>query len=70
MKYARESARANATGTNGIDVQALGDYIISAVSNQGRDIAAGLQKGIGSIRMVADGRETARFIENLGFSRG
>lgn len=70
MKYARESARANATGTNGIDVQALGDYIISAISNQGRDIAAGLQKGIGSIRMVADGRETARFIENLGFSRG
>ena len=51
-------------------MQALGDYIISAISSQGRDIAAGLQKGIGSIRMVADGRETARFIENLGFNRG
>lgn len=51
------------------DYSALGDYIIAAVAAQGRQQAEALEKGISSMRMVSDGRETARFISNLGFKK-
>jgi len=49
------------------DYSALGEYIVAAVTAQGRQQADALEKGIGSMRMVSDGRETARFMANLGF---
>lgn len=51
------------------DYSALGEYIVAAVMAQGRQQADALEKGIGNMRMVSDGRETARFISNLGFKK-
>lgn len=49
------------------DYSALGDYIVSAVMAQGKQQAEALEKGISGMRMVSDGRETARFMTSLGF---
>lgn len=49
------------------DYSALGEYIVAAVMAQGKQQADALEKGIGSMRMVSDGRETARFLANMGF---
>lgn len=51
------------------DYSALGDYIVAAVMAQGKQQADALEKGIGSMRMVSDGRETARFMTSLGFQK-
>lgn len=69
VKYAKESARLN-NNTSSFDVYALGEYIVSAVSNQGSQIANSLERGVGNIRMVTDNREVARMVSNLGFRRG
>ena len=69
VQYAKEAARANAAAES-LDVYALGNYIVEAVTRQGAQIAAGVQDGIGGMRLVADGRETARFVAGLGFVRG
>lgn len=49
------------------DYSALGNYIVAAVTAQGKQQADALEKGISGMRMVSDGRETARFMSNLGF---
>lgn len=69
MKYAKESARAN-TVSEAMDIQALGNYIVEAVTEQGVQISAGVQNGISKMRMTADGREIVRYLEGLGFVRG
>lgn len=69
VKYAKEAARNNSTVAP-LDMEALGAYIVRAVSTQGEHIADGLEKGIGNMRMVSDKRETARFIADLGFAKG
>lgn len=69
VKYAKESARLN-NNTSSFDVYTLGEYIVSAVSNQGSQIANSLERGVGNIRMVTDNREVARMVSNLGFRRG
>lgn len=51
------------------DYSALGEYIVTAVMAQGKQQADALEKGIGSMRMVSDGRETARFMTSLGFQK-
>lgn len=51
------------------DYSALGEYIVTAVMAQGRQQADALEKGIGNMRMVSDGRETARFMTSLGFQK-
>lgn len=51
------------------DLSGLGDYVVSATTSQFSKFAEALEKGIGSMRMVADGRETARFVSNLGFQK-
>lgn len=51
------------------DYSALGAFIVSAITIQGKQQADALEKGIGNMRMVSDGRETARFISNLGFKK-
>lgn len=68
VKYAKEAARSN-TSSNYLDVNALGEYIVTAVMAQGKQQADALEKGIGSMRMVSDGRETARFMTSLGFQK-
>ncbi len=47
----------------------LGEYIVRAVSEHGEALAKGLETGIGKMRMVADNKEVARFLEELGFVR-
>lgn len=51
------------------DYSALGDYIVAAVMAQGKQQADALEKGISGMRMVSDGRETARFMTSLGFQK-
>lgn len=51
------------------DLSGFGDYVVSATTSQFSKFAEALEKGIGSMRMVADGRETARFVSNLGFQK-
>lgn len=51
------------------DLSGFGDYVVSATTSQFSKFAEALKKGIGSMRMVADGRETARFVSNLGFQK-
>lgn len=68
VKYAKEAARSN-TSSNYLDVNALGDYIVAAVMAQGKQQADALEKGISGMRMVSDGRETARFMTSLGFQK-
>ena len=69
VRYMKESAKANAQAEP-LDVYALGAYIVEAVTAQGEQIANGVQNGIGKMRMVANNREQARFIADLGFVRG
>lgn len=51
------------------DLSGFGDYVVSATTSQFSKLAEALEKGIGSMRMVADGRETARFVSSLGFQK-
>lgn len=51
------------------DYSALGEYIVTAVMAQGKQQADALEKGIGSMRMVSNGRETARFMTSRGFQK-
>lgn len=51
------------------DYSALGEYIVTAVMAQGKQQADALEKGISGMRMVSDGRETARFMTSLGFQK-
>ena len=51
------------------DLSGFGDYVVSATTSQFSKFAEALEKGIGSMRMVADGRETARFVSSLGFQQ-
>lgn len=52
-----------------VDLSGFGDYVVSATTSQFSKLAEALEKGIGSMRMVADGRETARFVSSLGFQQ-
>ncbi len=51
------------------DLSGFGNYVVSATTSQFSKFAEALEKGIGSMRMVADGRETARFVSSLGFQK-
>lgn len=52
-----------------VDYTALGDYIVAAVTAQGRQQADALKDGISGMRMTVGGREAGRFISDLGFVR-
>lgn len=69
VKYAKEAAHNN-TSSNYLDVSALGDYIVAAVTAQGRQQADALKDGISGMRMTIGGREAGRFISDMGFVRG
>ena len=68
VKYAKEAARSN-TSSNYLDVNALGDYIVTAVMAQGKQQADALEKGIGSMRMTVGGREAGRFALKIGLQK-
>lgn len=69
MKYAKESARTRISDRQ-YDIHELGDYIVSAMIEYGDRQAKGLEKGIGNMKLVAEGRPVGRFMESLGFVRG
>lgn len=69
VQYAKEAARANAA-LEPLDMAALGQYIVSAVTEQGAQISEGLCTGISRMRFTADDREVVRYMDSLGFARG
>lgn len=69
VKYAKEAAR-NSANVEPVDMSALGQYIVNAVSEQGAQIANGLQNGMSKMKFTARDKEVIRYIESLGFSRG
>lgn len=53
-----------------VDYTALGDYIVAAMTVQGRQQADALKDGISGMRMTLGTREAGRFISDMGFVRG
>lgn len=68
VKYAKEAARSN-TSSNYFDVNALGEYIVTAVMAQGKQQADALEKGISGMRMTVGGREAGRFASKIGLQK-
>lgn len=69
VKYAKESARANAASAEPFDVTALGEYIVSAMAEYGNRQGQALEKGISKMGLYVDGRQAGRFISDMGFVR-
>lgn len=69
VKYAKESARANAATADLIDMNALGDYIVSAMIEYGNRQGQAIEKGISKMGLYVDGRQAGRFISDMGFVR-
>ena len=69
VKYAKESARANAATADLIDMNALGDYIVNAMIEYGNRQGQALEKGISKMGLYVDGRQAGRFISDMGFVR-
>ena len=69
VKYAKESARANAATADPIDMNALGDYIVNAMIEYGNRQGQALEKGISKMGLYVDGRQAGRFISDMGFVR-
>lgn len=70
VKYAKESARANAASAEPFDVTALGEYIVSAMAEYGNRQGQALEKGISNMGLVIDRRQLGRVVADMGFSRG
>ena len=70
VKYAKESARANAASAEPFDVTALGEYIVSAMAEYGNRQGQALEKGISNMGLVIDRRQFGRVVADMGFSRG
>lgn len=69
VKYARESARANAAA-DPIDVSTLGEYIVSAMIEYGNRQGQALEKGISNMGVYFERRPFGRVIADMGFVRG
>lgn len=69
VKYAKEAARSN-TAAASLDLVALGDYIIAAMTEVGARQGEGLEKGISKMGLYVDGRQAGRIISDMGFVRG
>ena len=68
MKYAKEAARSN-TASATLDMTALGDYIIAAMSEVGARQGESLEKGISKMGVYFDSRQVSRVIDKMGYSR-
>ena len=60
---------ANATVSTYNGAETIMGTFVDAVLAGTREIADGVEKGIGNMRMISNNRETARFIADLGFAR-
>lgn len=69
VKYAKESARANAAA-DPIDVSTLGEYIVSAMIEYGNRQGQALEKGISNMGVYFERRPFGRVIADMGFVRG
>ena len=70
VKYAKESARANAASAEPFDVTALGEYIVSAMAEYGNRQGQALEKGISNMCVYFERRPFGRVIADMGFARG
>ena len=70
VKYAKESARANAASAEPFDVTALGEYIVSAMAEYGNRQGQALEKGISNMGVYFERRPFGRVIADMGFARG
>lgn len=69
VQYAKEAARENAGGEM-IDIEALGEYIVSAMVQYGNRQGEALEKGISNMGIYLDDRQTGRVLTKMGFVRG
>lgn len=69
VKYAKEAARSN-TAAASLDLVALGDYIIAAMTEVGARQGEGLEKGISKMGVYFDRRQVGRVVDDMGFARG
>lgn len=69
VKYAKEAARSN-TAAASLDLVALGDYIIAAMTEVGARQGEGLEKGISKMGVYFDRRQVGRVMDDMGYSRG
>lgn len=69
VKYAKEAARSN-TAAASLDLVALGDYIIAAMTEVGARQGEGLEKGISKMGVYFDRRQVGRVMDDMGFARG
>lgn len=70
VKYAKESARANAASAEPFDVTALGEYIVSAMTEYGNRQGQAIEKGISNMGVYFERRPFGRVIADMGFARG
>lgn len=69
VKYAKEAARSN-TASATLDMTALGDYIIAAMSEVGARQGESLEKGISKMGVYFDNRQVGRVFDKMGYVRG
>lgn len=69
VKYAKEAARSN-TAAASLDLVALGDYIIAAMTEVGARQGEGLEKGISKMGVYFDRRQVGRVMDDMGYARG
>ena len=69
VKYAKEAARNN-TASATLDMEALGNYIITAMSEVGARQSEGLEKGISKMGVYFDNRQVGRVFDKMGYVRG
>ena len=70
VKYAKESARANVSAAEPVDMNALGDYIVSAMIEYGNRQGQAIEKGISNMGVYFERRPFGRVIADMGFQRG
>lgn len=70
VKYAKESARANVAAAEPVDMNALGDYIVSAMIEYGNRQGQAIEKGISNMGVYFERRPFGRVIADMGFQRG
>ena len=65
-----ESARGNVSAAEPVDMNALGDYIVSAMIEYGNRQGQAIEKGISNMGVYFERRPFGRVIADMGFQRG
>lgn len=69
VKYAKEAARINGASAEPVDMNALGEYIVSAMIEYGNRQGQALEKGISNMGVYFERRPFGRVIADMGFQK-